>query len=175
MRQNHRDIGEKEILDTLLNDSYSNDFNAIFSQYHLLVETTNEIGTRRENMNKFYLSLITILYGIITFLSVNCHILFSIVPILFVIIVSFSWKNHINQYKLLNEAKFNIINYLENYLPVYVFTKEWELLGNYGYNGLSKWDKRIANSLIIFSVVLIAIIVLSEHTIICNYINMIFN
>lgn len=66
MRQNHRDIGEKEILDTLLNDSYSNDFNAIFSQYHLLVETTNEIGTRRENMNKFYLSLITILYGIIT-------------------------------------------------------------------------------------------------------------
>ena len=94
---------------------------------------------------------------------------------MFVIVVSFSWKNHIDQYKLLNEAKFNIINYLENYLPVYVFTKEWELLDNYEYAGLSKWDKMIANSLIIFSVALIAIILLSEQAIICNYINMIFN
>lgn len=175
MKENQMDNSEKEIFDTLLNDSYSKDLKTIFSQYRLLVETTNEIGTRRENMNKFYLSLITIVYGIITFLSVNYHILFSIVPILFVIIVSFSWKNHINQYKLLNEAKFNIINYLENYLPVYAFTKEWELLDNYGYNELSKWDKMIANSLIIFSSVLIVIILLSEQTIICDYINMIFN
>ena len=30
MRQNHRDIGEKEILDTLLNDSYSNDLTLFF-------------------------------------------------------------------------------------------------------------------------------------------------
>jgi len=175
MKENQIDDSEKEIFDALLNDRYSDDLKTIFSQYRLLVETTNEIGTRRENMNKFYLSLITIIYGIITFISVNCHILFSIVPLLFVIVVSFSWKNHINQYKLLNEAKFNIINYLENYLPVYAFTKEWELLDNYGYTGLSKWDKMIANSLIIFSVALIATILLSEQAIICNYINMIFN
>lgn len=166
MKENQMDDSEKEIFDALLNDSYSDDLETIFSQYRLLVETTNEIGTRRENMNKFYLSLITIIYGIITFISVNCHILFSIVPLLFVIVVSFSWKNHINQYKLLNEAKFNIINYLENYLPVYAFTKEWELLDNYGYTGLSKWDKMIANSLIIFSVALITTILLSEQAII---------
>lgn len=175
MNDNNELDNETIILNELLNNSFEHGVDDLFPQYKLLVETTNEIGSRRENMNKFYLSLITIIYGIITFLSVNYHILFSIAPILFVIVVSFSWKNHINQYKLLNEAKFKIINYLENYLPVYTFTKEWELLDTYGYNGLSKWDQRIANSLIIFSVALIVIIVFSEQTIICNYINMIFN
>lgn len=171
---NNNDLNnENSILDELLNDSLEHSVDNLLPQYKLLVETTNEISNRRENMNKFYLTLITIILGALTFISTNYQPLFAIIPLIFIIIISISWKRHIEQYKLLNTVKFKLVNHLENYLPVYAFTKEWNLLNIMGYNELSNWDEKIPKYLVWLSVILIFLILFLERLTIFGYINMI--
>ena len=158
----NKNKSEKETLNGLFNEKLEPTVDNLLTQYKLLVETTNEISNRRENTNKFYLTLITIFVGVLTFISTNYGFLFVIIPLIFIILVSASWKKHIQQYKLLNTIKFSLIIQLEKNLPVYAFTKEWELLTAKGYSELSKWDEKVPTYLIWFSVIIIIIIVMLE-------------
>lgn len=146
------------VLNGLLNDGLEHSIDNLLPQYKLLVETTNEISNRRESTNKFYLTLITILVGVLSFISTNYNLLFAIVPLIFIILISISWKKHIQQFKLLNTVKFKLINHLEKHLPVYAFTKEWDLLISKGYSELSNWDEKVPKCLIWFSIIGIIII-----------------
>lgn len=175
MNDNNDLDNENILLDELLNDGLEHSVDNLLPQYKLLVETTNEISNRRENTNKFYLTLITIILGALTFVSTNYQPLLAIIPLMFIIIISISLKKHIKQYKLLNTVKFKLINHLENHLPVYAFTKEWDLLNIMGYSELSNWDEKIPNYLVWLSTIVIFLILFLERLTIFGYVNTILS
>ena len=138
-----------------LNESLKNNPNLIFDQYKLYVEMANDISNRRENANKFYLTLISTILGInLGILKIVGKNLFLIFPILFCTILCFLWIFHVNEYNKLNEGKFKIINYIENFLPFKGFTIEWELIKP-EYTEISSKEKLIPKIIILFSILLI--------------------
>ncbi len=102
------------------------------------------------------------------------HLHIQLIPIgllIFIIILSINWHYHINEYNQLNKAKFEVINYIENYLPVKGYTKEWELLKKEKYKGLTKMDENISKGIIIICILLIITLIFMKINILTLIIN----
>ena len=132
----------------------------LFNQYKLYVEMANEISNRRDEMNKFYLTLISLFISIFSILiSITQKPVLFIIPLIITMVICFIWMKTIESYKTLNRSKFDVINEIENKLPVKGFTIEWELLKNlYQHNKLTKVEKYVP--IIIGIIAVIAIIIL---------------
>lgn len=148
----------KDLVNETVHDkSLKDNPNLIFEQYKLYVEMANDISNRRDNTNKFYLTLISALFGIVMgILKIYGNDLFLIFPLIFCIFISYLWISHINEYKKLNEGKFKIINYIENYLPLKCFTIEWKLIKP-EYSEITSKEKLIPIIFIIFFIVFLMI------------------
>lgn len=102
----------------------------LLAQYRLYVEMADRVSQRREQTNRFY---VTLLSAIVAVFIVPTRFGFSaeawnlIVGILGGS-VSLSWIVNILSYRILNSAKFKIIHDIEIQLPHAGFTKEWEIL-----------------------------------------------
>ena len=111
-----------------------------YHYYSLLMEqwkTANEmaanISAQRNNMNNFYMSLMSILVGGVLLgdgvLKTNIDKGSQTVLYIFVIFIGTlccnKWIRQINSYKELNATKFEIINELERFLPANVMLCEW--------------------------------------------------
>ena len=114
----------------------------LLEQYKLCVQMADKISSRRCSANNFFLSVNTLFLTAIGILS-KLGFEFSLFNISWIIIVSFSgillcwtWLVTIRCYRNLNEAKFEIINRIEEKLPVKAFETEWALL-----TGERKTDK----------------------------------
>lgn len=102
-----------------------NDKEATLRQYELLVNSTQNVTTWRQNANTFYLTLSTALISggsYASFFGSGLAVIASILGI----IIAFLWWITIVYYRTLNRAKFDIIHKLENKLPDKVFKEEWE-------------------------------------------------
>ncbi len=96
----------------------------ILAQWQTCVEMANSVSQRRDSMNNIF---ITLNLGLITAVSITFTI--KSILILFVgILLCILWRMFIRNYKLLNSAKFEVINRLELQLPTRPFNDEWELL-----------------------------------------------
>ena len=91
----------------------------LLTQYKLCVEMADKISSRRCNANNFFLSINTFLLTAVGILS-KLGFDFSIFTLSWIIIVSLSgivlcvtWFVTIRCYRNLNEAKFKIINKIE--------------------------------------------------------------
>ncbi|MCI4666528.1 MAG: hypothetical protein MRZ79_00100 [Bacteroidia bacterium] len=108
----------------------------LLDQYKLFVATAEKVSDRRNNANKFYISLLSGILGIIAFIlklenGLDEHInhLIFIVSGLLGIILCFVWIVNLQSYKQLNEAKFNAaINKMEEELPFQPFSEEYKYL-----------------------------------------------
>lgn len=106
----------------------------LIEQYKLYVEMADNVSKRRQDANKFYISLMSALIPVLVFvLDKGSEIAIS--PNLILLIVSFMgilisliWYLNINSYRQLNGAKFQVINDLEKKLPYQGFTREWDFL-----------------------------------------------
>jgi hypothetical protein len=97
--------------------------------YKLMVEMADRVSQRRQAANSFYLSINTLLVGGSAYLgtttaSVRTTLLVSLAGTL----VSIYWVKAIESYKTLNNAKFSIINTIEESLVIRPFTDEWAKL-----------------------------------------------
>ena len=125
----------------------------IYQIYKLYVATTDQISSRRQTTNTFFLSINSFL---ITLWGVFYSELFPISVRRFVwligilgMIISYNWYIIIKHYSRLNSAKFKVISKIENnYLPFTPFNLEWEHLGRgkdkTKYIPLSKIERKIA-------------------------------
>jgi hypothetical protein len=103
----------------------------ILEQYKLAVAITDCVSARRGTANLFYLSIETTLptaaglayttlrhvawYSAVTTALIGCAI------------AGARWRQ-LQSYRLLNQAKFAVINAMEEQLPVKIFSDEWDIL-----------------------------------------------
>ena len=115
-------------------DEYGADYQAhLLEQYKLYVEMTDRIGQRRDQSNRFYATIVSALVALLAILARLGA--FDVVWAgallaagIFGAILSVIWILNIRSYRVLNAAKFDIINDIERQLPYAGYTKEWELL-----------------------------------------------
>ena len=111
------------------------DSQLLFEQYKLLLETSESLVERRQKITSTYLSICSVLIPIITtMLTVNNSLinLSSIVISCLSIILCICWKNIIVSYGRSNQAKFAIMELMENELPANIFGSEWIALKKIG-------------------------------------------
>lgn len=99
----------------------------------MAVASTDKVSDRRTDSNKFFLSINSIVAGGLLFINERVENI-ETVSIIFVaafgVVVCLVWFLTILDYKTLNGAKFQLIQKIENDLPIRFYTDEWKLLNN---------------------------------------------
>lgn len=129
----------------------------ILAQWQTCVEMANSVSQRRDTMNNIF---VTLNLAIIAAVSITWDIK-SLFILVAGIIVCIIWILFIRNYKLLNTEKFNVINKIEQKLPVKPFNDEWEKLkNNKKYTDGTKLEKTLPIMFIVLYVVAVVTIVI---------------
>jgi len=102
------------------------------NQYRLCVETVDKIYDRRIETNKFYISLLTALFALLSLVTGGGFVFgnvknFVIPAVAFVgILLCIIWVLMIRSYKLMNVAKYEVIHQMENDMGLFhCYEEEW--------------------------------------------------
>ena len=102
-------------------------------QYKLYVEMADRVSQRREQSNRFYVSLVAAIVALLVILA-RFDVADGVWPTVFLISGLFGaalsgiWFVNIKSYRQLNSAKYEVINKMEEQLPTAAYADEWELL-----------------------------------------------
>ena len=114
------------------------DMKLFFEQYKIMVNTSEELSKRRQNMHAFFVTINGAIFSgfsiVLKNLSDTSNPLLTEAGIgIFISILgcmlAYSWEKQIVSYRQLSSGKFKIINTMEDYLPASVFAAEWLALG----------------------------------------------
>ena len=105
-------------------DNSSKNKEILLAQWQTCVEMANATSQRRDAMNNVF---VTLNLAIITAVSLVWEIK-SLIILIAGIVVCIIWLQFIRNFRLLNSAKFNVINELEKQLPTSPFKDEWDEL-----------------------------------------------
>jgi hypothetical protein len=115
-----------------------------------MVDSAEKTSERRLGTNKFYIGIVTLLFGVITailqnFNSIEPRVQQTSLQIICVVgfFISYSWFENIRLYKQTNSAKYQVINQMEKDLPCRPFTREWQLLQRKNYKSLTNIESLI--------------------------------
>ena len=125
--------------------------NEIVDQYKLFQKTSEDLVTRRQGVNSFYItvnSALTALLGVVLGVFDSSVTIFVVVFMCAAgIILDISWINILEAYGTLNSAKLKVINLLEEQLPIALYDAEWRImsdkLNNKKYVSFTDSEKRI--------------------------------
>lgn len=136
--RNSQTLAEHEAIDR---NSFGGDYEVtIVEQWKTCVDAANTITEKRNTANSIFITINTALFTVISFSLNYRSMLLSAVGVLICIL----WHRLLNNYKLLNEAKYSIINEIEEMLPLRPFTTEWQRLQCQDkYTGLTNVEKAI--------------------------------
>lgn len=107
-------------------ENTTEDKELLLNQWQTCVDMANSISQRRDNMNNIF---ITLNLAIMAAVSITWDIK-SLFILIAGITICILWMLNIRNYKLLNTAKFNVINSIEEKLPLAPFKDEWQFLKN---------------------------------------------
>ena len=115
-------------------EDYKGDYNKdLLEQYKLYVNMMDRISSRRYKSNYFYISLLSGMLAILSFVfGQNILLNDSILSytLLFISILGIclcmTWFIHIGSYRQINDAKFEIIYEMEECLPYKCYKREWD-------------------------------------------------
>ena len=104
----------------------------LIEQYKLYVEMADRVSQRRDQSNRFYVTIVSALAAIVVVIArfgvpedgALLEVAFLIIG-LFGIALSGVWFMNIRSYRMLNSAKFQIINKIEEQLPFAGYSEEW--------------------------------------------------
>jgi len=102
--------------------------------YKIYAETVDKLSDRRILTNTFFLTIHTLIIGMVGF-SYNSLLalqykLILILPLIGVGALCYSWRRMLQSYKQISAAKFRVIGEFEKYLPAQPFlVAEWSELG----------------------------------------------
>ena len=139
----------------LKNDKYSksDQDEIIVEQWAKAVEMADTTIDKRINSSNVYMSIEVAIIAVISF--VNNWWNYAIAGV--GIIVAVVWFLSVRSYKALSKTKYDIINEVEEMLPVKPFKHEWELLkANKAYRQVTGFEKSLS---IVFGVLYVAIII----------------
>lgn len=111
------------------------DKNILLEQYKVFLQTSEDLVSRRQSVNNFYISINSALmaaFGIVWALDILplyrflTGILLSAVGV----ILSVSWIKLLASYGDLNSSKMKIISYIEKQLPASLYDAEWAALSD---------------------------------------------
>ncbi len=107
---------------------------ALLAQYRLFVETSEALVLRRQGVNKFFLSVNSLVLAGTGLLlrdgeSSNVEAVLLIVLALGGASLCFVWRRLITSFQQLSRGKFDVIQKLEHKLPARMFAAEWVALG----------------------------------------------
>lgn len=109
-------------------EQYGADYHThLLEQYKLYVEMADHVSERRMSMNKFFISVNTVLISIISLFSNGNQAAFSLFA-LTGFILSIAWYYHLNSYRQLNSGKFQVVHDMEALLPFAPYDVEWQKL-----------------------------------------------
>ena len=112
--------------------------NVILAQWQTCVEMANSVSQRRDTTNNLF---VTMNLAIIAAVSIVWD-LKSLFLMAAGIAVCTLWIKMIGHFRVLNQAKFDVINSLEALLPRKPFSNEWEQLSNNDqYKDATSWEK----------------------------------
>lgn len=121
----------------LINKDNKETSDALLEQYKLYVEMMDKVSERRGNANSFFITLHTVVLGIIGINGFNVEKYWLLI-VIFGLILSYVWGYLLQSYKLLNTGKFEVIHEMEKELPMNMYAYEWEIL-DYGKNRAKYW------------------------------------
>ena len=107
-------------------ENTTEDKELLLNQWQTCVDMANSVSQRRDNMNNIF---ITLNLAIMAAVSITWDIK-SLFILIAGITICILWILNIRNYKLLNTAKFNVINSIEEKLPSATFKDEWQFLKN---------------------------------------------
>lgn len=107
-------------------ENITEDKELLLNQWQTCVDMANSVSQRRDNMNNIF---ITLNLAIMAAVSITWDIT-SLFILIAGITICILWMLNIRNYKLLNTAKFNVINSIEEKLPSAPFKDEWQFLKN---------------------------------------------
>ena len=148
-------------------DKYSDHF---LEQYKLYVEMADRISQRREQSNRFYVTLVSAVVALLIVVSrigtpMGAWPIVLLVSGIFGAALSSVWYFNIRSYRTLNSAKFTVINQMESQLPTSGYSDEWELLRPKGtrpqYFQLTRVEQFVP---VIFLLLFVALIIYSLVT-----------
>ena len=105
----------------------------LLEQYKLYVEMADRVSQRRDQSNRFYVTIVSALVALLVVLARlgASDVVWAaalLIAGLFGAALSGIWIQNIRSYRTLNSAKFAIINGIERHLPCAGYTVEWEML-----------------------------------------------
>lgn len=128
----------------------------VLAQWQTCVEMANSVSQRRDTMNNIF---VTLNLAIVAAISINWDMK-SLFILVAGIVVCVIWLLFIQNYKLLNTEKFNVINEIEKKLPVKPFNDEWKKLQrNKQYKDSTRLEKTLPIMFIVLYVIAIITIV----------------
>ncbi len=144
---------------SVINTRYKKtEYKYIFPQYKLYIESADKISFRRNNSNKFYLTLNSILFGLSAYLSTINKDLTIIILLSIGIIASIIWRQNIISYKKINSVKFKIIKDIEKLLPLKIYgTEDVYMKGKYKISSTESYIPIIFLSL--YAIILFSILI----------------
>lgn len=120
-------------------EEYGANYSAhLLEQYKLYVEMADRVSQRRDQSNRFYVTIVSALAAIVVVIArfgvpadgangALSDIGFLAIG-LFGLALSGVWWLNIHSYRTLNSAKFEIINRIEKQLPFAGYSEEWQIL-----------------------------------------------
>lgn len=145
----------------------------MLKQYEMFVETSEELVRRKQNVNNYYITMNSLLIGIITGAltmeekvnlgetSIEASIVVVCLLSLVGGIICFSWNSVLQSYADLNSSKMTIISYIESKLAYNLYDTEWQLvskkMGNRKYKSFSKKERFISKLFLGMYVILLII------------------
>lgn len=135
-----------------------NNIDILLAQWQTCVEMANCVSQRRDMMNNIFVTLNLAIVAAVS-LTWSFKSLFLLIAGLVVCTI---WLFFIRNFKLLNSAKFQVINNIEESLPSTPFSDEWkELKSNKKYMNGTKLEKSLP---ITFSILYATAIILVAFT-----------
>jgi len=115
------------------NTPEQNDITQILEIYKTYLQMVDKISDRRQTANSFYLTINTVIVGLISYLSLGTdmknvdpyYIPISIAGM----VICYHWYRLIRLYSDLNSGKFKVVHEIEKLLPVSPYDDEWDKLG----------------------------------------------
>lgn len=102
--------------------------------YKIYVEMADNISTRRQSANSFFLALNSAIVALVGYVNLSPdqqstgYSFFWLVAITGMV-VSFLWYRLIRSYKDINSGKFKVIHIIEKQMPLRPYDAEWIALG----------------------------------------------
>lgn len=106
-------------------------FNAnLIEQYKLACTAADNVSARRENSNRYLITLNTAIVALYGFQAIGGANPYLLIPLAVAgIIISALSLAIIESHRKINRAKFQVITEIEKHLPAGIYAWEWQLLG----------------------------------------------